>query len=546
MPLNRTATGQATSATMRSADRPLKHRLLWVMALAVGLAVSLSLLVQRMADARSVKTDARSQIQAIADVVALQGARAVQANDPGAAAASLAGLQARPEIRSAVLRRADGSVLASFPASPQVDPPRPAGTGSAGQADRVAVEQLLLLDGRRLGTLRLDAELAGQPQFNTPIALLLAAIAAACAVSLVLATRVRETGELPAASPGTGSPLAGPKSEPVPVPVPTSQAQEPAWQVPRETLAAADPPHPSPAADDDNRAASPAGDSAGLRPQAPLPPAARLHARVLLAEDNQVNREIATVMLQAMGCKVTQAHDGAQALAAVVSRDIDLVLMDCGMPVMDGFESTRRIRAWEQTQPDRARVPIVALTASAQAGDREACLSAGMDDYLVKPVSSSRLSETLARHLSGPARQVPAPAPTAQPLTDPPAAAAAPPPVYDAAVLASLPMVADGSHPGFIHKMQHMFAGSNARMLTEIDAALAAGDIQSLMRLLHTMKSSSAQVGAMELSALARSFEAQLRTGGAPEAQWPVQLRQAFERLQAAWPEVKQPAEPQH
>jgi CheY-like chemotaxis protein len=277
-----------------------------------------------------------------------------------------------------------------------------------------------------------------------------------------------------------------------------------------------------------------------------LPPAARLHARVLLAEDNQVNREIATVMLQAMGCKVTQSHDGAQALAAVVSRDIDLVLMDCGMPVMDGFESTRRIRAWEQAQPGRARVPIVALTASALAGDREACLSAGMDDYLVKPVSSSRLSETLARHLSGPARQLPTPVPPAQPVTDPPAAATAPPLVYDAAVLASLPMVADGSHPGFIHKMQRMFTGSNARMLAEIDAALAAGDTQSLMRLLHSMKSASAQVGAMELSALARAFEAHLRTGGAPASQWPVQLRQAFERLQAAWPEVQPPAEPLH
>jgi CheY-like chemotaxis protein len=222
----------------------------------------------------------------------------------------------------------------------------------------------------------------------------------------------------------------------------------------------------------------------------------------------------------------------------------DLVLMDCGMPVMDGFESTRRIRAWEQTQPGRVRVPIVALTASALAGDREACLSAGMDDYLVKPVSSSRLSETLARHLSGPARRVPTPTPAPLPVMDAPAAAAAPPLVYDAAVLASLPMVADGSHPGFVHKMQRMFADSNARMLADIDSALAAGDTQSMMRLLHSMKSASAQVGAMELSALARTFETQLRTGGAPAARWPVQLRQAFERLLTAWPELQQPAEP--
>ena len=127
---------------------------------------------------------------------------------------------------------------------------------------------------------------------------------------------------------------------------------------------------------------------------------------------------------------------------------------------------------------------------------------------------------------------------------DPAAVAPVPPLVYDAAVLASLPMVADGSHPGFVHKMQHMFADSSARMLTEVDAALAGGDTLSLMRLMHSLKSASAQVGAMELSALARTLESHLRTGGAAAPHWLAQLRQAFERLLAAWPEVHRPEEP--
>ena len=528
---------------MHPRNTPLNRRLLRITALSLGLVVTLCLLALLMADARGDKAGTQARLQAVAEVVALQGARALQANDPGAAAASLAGLQARPEVRRAVLRRADGTVVASFPAGADASPRPAAPSGPAAQARTIVIEQPVLLDGLRLGSLRLDADIAEQQQFNTAIALLLAAIAAALAIFLVLATRVRDAGEAPPPSP---VPEAPPPRQAVPAPAPapatltTASVPAPARQIPRDAPIAAVPPDLPPAEDSDSVTRARRGDAGGP----PASSAARLHARVLLAEDNQVNREIATVMLQAMGCRVTQAHDGAQALAAVVSHDIDLVLMDCGMPVMDGFESTRRIRAWEQTQPGRARVPIVALTASAQAGDREACLSAGMDDYLVKPVSSSRLSETLARHLSGPARRVPAPAPMVQPVVDPPAAAAAPPLVYDAAVLASLPMVADGSHPGFVQKMQRMFADSNARMLTDIDAALAAGDTQSLVRLLHSMKSASAQVGAMELSALARTFETHLRTGGGPAAQWPVQLREAFERLLAAWPEVQHSAEP--
>jgi CheY-like chemotaxis protein len=78
----------------------------------------------------------------------------------------------------------------------------------------------------------------------------------------------------------------------------------------------------------------------------------------------------------------------------------DLILMDCQMPVLDGFEATRRIRAWEAGQPHSPHIAIVAMTANAMAGDREACLSSGMDDYLSKPVKRQDLSEVLGRHLS--------------------------------------------------------------------------------------------------------------------------------------------------
>ncbi|MFY9343350.1 MAG: response regulator [Planctomycetota bacterium] len=119
--------------------------------------------------------------------------------------------------------------------------------------------------------------------------------------------------------------------------------------------------------------------------------------RILLVEDNSVNQRVATRMLAKLACRVDVAGNGAQALAACQSVAYDLVLMDCQMPELDGFEATRRIRALEAG--DGRRVPIIALTASAMRGDREACFAAGMDDYLAKPVQFSELARTVAKWL---------------------------------------------------------------------------------------------------------------------------------------------------
>ena len=108
-------------------------------------------------------------------------------------------------------------------------------------------------------------------------------------------------------------------------------------------------------------------------------------------------------------------------------------------------------------------------------------------------------------------------------------------PVYDPAVLQSLPMVADGSMPGFAAEMRALFARTNAQALVDVDAALAGRDDKILLRLMHTIKSSSAQVGAMELSALAKTCELALRAGQPANPGWPAQLRAASERLQQAW-----------
>ena len=129
-----------------------------------------------------------------------------------------------------------------------------------------------------------------------------------------------------------------------------------------------------------------------------------LDGHVLLAEDNQVNAELATAMLLRMGMSVTRTVNGREAFEQFCLRDFDLVLMDCQMPEMDGFEAVRRIREWEQARniepgaPGR-RTPVVAVTANAMSGDRENCLAAGMDGYLSKPFRRDELYRTLRRWL---------------------------------------------------------------------------------------------------------------------------------------------------
>jgi CheY-like chemotaxis protein len=122
-----------------------------------------------------------------------------------------------------------------------------------------------------------------------------------------------------------------------------------------------------------------------------------LHAHILLAEDNRVNQLVAIAMLEKLGCRVQVVGDGYAVLEALAGRSYDLILMDCQMPNLDGFAATAAIRTREQEQPGARRIPVIALTANAMEGDRERCLAAGMDDYLVKPLRAGALYTVLKR-----------------------------------------------------------------------------------------------------------------------------------------------------
>jgi CheY-like chemotaxis protein len=120
------------------------------------------------------------------------------------------------------------------------------------------------------------------------------------------------------------------------------------------------------------------------------------NVRILVAEDNATNRLVAMAQLRKLGYQATAVNNGAEAVEAVQQTCYDLVLMDCQMPVMDGFEANRRIHA---LQPD---LPVIAVTADAMPDDHDRCLREGMSDYLAKPVNIHRLAEVLAKWLPAP------------------------------------------------------------------------------------------------------------------------------------------------
>jgi CheY-like chemotaxis protein/HPt (histidine-containing phosphotransfer) domain-containing protein len=250
-------------------------------------------------------------------------------------------------------------------------------------------------------------------------------------------------------------------------------------------------------------------------PGAPLPSAGitgALRGHVLLVEDNVINQRVATTMMNRFGLSVSLAADGAQALEMVRDQPFDLVLMDCQMPVMDGFEATRRIRAWEATRtPLGPALPIVALTANAIAEDREACALAGMTGYLSKPITGASLFEALAVHLEAPesaASTGVAASSVIAPATPSPAR-----PIFDTSVLAELPMVADGTDPDFALSVLDQFLEMSAQALARCETAIASADGETIVREAHTLKSSSAQVGALALAACAAELEERLRAG---------------------------------
>jgi two-component system, sensor histidine kinase and response regulator len=211
--------------------------------------------------------------------------------------------------------------------------------------------------------------------------------------------------------------------------------------------------------------------------------------RVLLVEDNPVNQRVAHRLLQRLAAEVTIANNGAEALERLAEASFDAVLMDCQMPVMDGFTATARIRELERLE-SRTRLPIIALTANVMSEDREHCLAAGMDAHLGKPIVPSQLADCLARYLK-----------------DKTAAE------VDMHALHEL----TGGDTDFERELIETFVSSGDQCLVDIIAALHSSDFETIGRRAHALKGASANIHAHRLSHAASNLESAARTNLASE-----------------------------
>jgi PAS domain S-box-containing protein len=236
-------------------------------------------------------------------------------------------------------------------------------------------------------------------------------------------------------------------------------------------------------------------------------------ANILLVEDNLINQQVALGILQIQGYSVTVVNNGREALDAHAQGAFDLILMDCDMPEMDGFEATKEIRGRERSSVGK-RVPIVALTANAMAQDRENCLDAGMDDHLSKPFSILMMQEMLARWLThAPSRQS-----AAAELAAPSSAPAKPAEVLDRQVLDQLRKLLTNGKPELLARAINLYLGESPKLMQKLKQAADDGDAPAIARAAHSLKSSSANVGATALSRYCGEIEASARHADTEEA----------------------------
>jgi signal transduction histidine kinase/CheY-like chemotaxis protein/HPt (histidine-containing phosphotransfer) domain-containing protein len=258
-----------------------------------------------------------------------------------------------------------------------------------------------------------------------------------------------------------------------------------------------------------------------LRQVAPAAPAestpSSASGRVLLVEDNRINQQVALIMLEREGYRVTCVSDGQQALDALARDTFDVVLMDVQMPVMDGLEATRRLRAAETS----GRLPVVALTANAMAGMEAQFTAAGMDDFVPKPFDRKRFLATVKRWVERREGSGTVPA-----LAEKPAALL----LFDEAVLLDLEQLAG---PETFGPLVESMISNGSRRLDRVSQLSAAGDLQGLRREAHDLISTAGTAGLKQLQAAGERLHEASVAGDLPRAQ--THAAEAVTVGRAAW-----------
>jgi len=246
---------------------------------------------------------------------------------------------------------------------------------------------------------------------------------------------------------------------------------------------------------------------------------------VLLVEDNEINQTVALGFLTRLGYTADIASTGEQALSMIAGIQYDAVLMDCQMPVMDGYVATAELRRREGA---RKHTPVIAMTASAQINDRSRCIAAGMDDYVPKPLDADTLSAALVRWIPGAEHRPRAAAPGAAHVQ----------PVFQ---IADRLRELEGPDPRQNHetfaRICAMFTSQTQTALADLDAAIADGDSGAIERESHRLKGSAGNIGAAAMANLCQELEAVAHDGRLEQAQ------QLLERLQIEYALVSEALE---
>jgi len=242
-------------------------------------------------------------------------------------------------------------------------------------------------------------------------------------------------------------------------------------------------------------------------------------ARLLVVEDNPINQEVARYQVEKIGYRVDVAKDGVEALAMLDQRDYALILMDCHMPGMDGFETTSRIR---KRTDGKQKTRIIAVTASASSGEKEKCLQAGMDDFLAKPFQQKELAAKIANWLSPDARGADSGGPPGQ---------VSAPAVND--VTTGLKQLEDDYGKEMVLKIVKMFTPDAESRIERISGAISNADFKALEEAAHGLKSGAANIGAKEMARLAEQLERQGEEGSLGDAE------KMLKKLVESWTEVR-------
>jgi len=236
--------------------------------------------------------------------------------------------------------------------------------------------------------------------------------------------------------------------------------------------------------------------------------------RLLVVEDNPVNQEVARFQAAKLGYSVDVASDGAEALTMLDDNDYAVVLMDCHMPVMDGFEAAKRIR---ERADSKRRVPIIAVTASGTSGEREKCLESGMDDFLLKPFRKEELSVKIEKWIA-----------ETWPQTE-----SSGDPAVTNQVAIGLRQLEEDYGREMVSKIVQMFIPDAERLMDQIEVAVKRNDFKSLEEAAHRLKSGAANLGATEMAKLSAELETRGETSSSENAE------QILSDLQTEWSRLR-------